>query len=439
MPGQNFSETFESFSDLDEDEKRVYFVIDMKTFYASVECAERGLDPFETNLVVADESRGEGGICLAVSPKLKSLGVKNRCRLYEIPKDVDFLIAKPRMKKYIEYSAEIYAIYLKYIDKKDIHVYSIDECFIDATDYLKLYGLKAKEFAQKLMGEINEKLHIPSTTGIGTNLYLAKIALDITAKKVPDRIGWLTKKKFRETLWHHVPLTDFWQISHGISTRLAKLGITNMFDLAHTDEDLLYQVFGVNAELLIDHAWGRESCQISDIKEYRRKSKSLGSSQILPKNYDYVSARLVLCEMIQNGCYSLAEQHYVTELLHIHIGYGESEREVAKGTVRLGVATNLYSIIIGHALRLFDEIVNKNKLIRRVGFEFCELMEEAQERYDFFTDISKVKKEKTLVKSVIEVQKKFGKNAVLKGIDLQKNATQRERNKMIGGHNGGED
>lgn len=417
--------------------ERVYFVIDMKTFFASVECAERKLNPFETNLVVADISRGEGGICLAVSPKMKQQGIKNRCRLYEIPKNIDYIIAKPRMKKYIEYAANIYGIYLKYIDKRDIHVYSIDECFIDATDYLKLYKIQAKDFAVKLMNEIWETLGIPSSAGIGTNMYLAKIALDITAKHAKDRVGWLTEKKYMESLWQHTPITDFWQISVGIKERLEKLGVHNMGELAHCDEDILYDTFGINAELLIDHAWGRESCTIADIKKYKQKSKSLGNSQILPTNYDYQSAKIVLDEMIQTGCYELAKRYYVTSSVFIFIGYGESERNFSKGTVRLVGATNLYSHMIDKVLEFYEKIVDKNKMIRRVGFEFTELADESCEKYDLFTDIGKVEKEKRLVKSVIQVQKKFGKNAILKGIDFEKNATQIERNKLIGGHNGG--
>ncbi len=420
------------------EEKRVYFVIDMKSFFASVECAERGLDPFKTNLVVADPSRGTGGICLAVSPKIKTLGVPNRCRLYEIPKDIEYIIAKPQMKKYIEYAAEIYGIYLKYIGKDDIHVYSIDECFIDATDYLKLYKIKAKDFAVKLMNEINETLHIPSSAGIGTNLYLAKIALDITAKHAPDRIGWLTESKYKETLWHHKPITDFWQISKGTKARLEKLGITDMYGIAHADEDSLYKTFGINAELLIDHAWGKECCTILDIKEYKQKSRSIGNSQILPRDYDFKDAKLVLSEMIQVGCYELAKQQFVTKSVFISVGYSGREDKPSKGTAKLTATTNLYSLIIDSVEELYDKIVDSGKMIRRLSFEFIDLKPETEEQYDFFTDLSKVKREKKLAKSVIDIQKRFGKNAVLKGIDLQKNATQIERNKMIGGHSSGE-
>lgn len=418
--------------------QRVYFVIDMKTFFASVECAERGLNPFETNLVVADESRGEGGICLAVTPKMKAQGVRNRCRLFEIPKDIKYIIAKPRMKKYIEYAAEIYGIYLKYIDKNDIHVYSIDECFIDATDYLKMYNLKAKQFAEKLMGEIKDTLHIPSTAGIGSNMYLAKIALDITAKHLKDFIGWLTEEKYREKLWHHKPITDFWGISKGTEKHLERLNIYDMFDLAHADEDMLYKEFGINAELMIDHAWGRESCTIKDIKAYKTKKKSISNMQILPKNYNFEDAKLVMKEMLQSGCYRLYKDGYVTQLLHLYIRYGDKNKEFVKGSVRMKETTNLYSFIEGYALSLFDKIVDKHRAIRQLGYDYGDLKDMGQESYDLFTDIEKVRKEKKLVESLLKLQDKYGKNAVLKGMDLQENATMIERNKLIGGHNGGE-
>lgn len=414
---------------------RVYFVIDMKSFFASVECAERGLDPFETCLVVADKSRSKGTVCLAVTPKMKELGVKNRCRLYEIPSSIEYIIAKPRMKKYIEYAAEIYGIYLKYIDKNDIHVYSIDECFIDVTDYLKIYNIKAKDFAIKLMREIKLKLGIPSTVGIGTNMYLAKIALDITAKHSPDKIGWLTEEKYKKTLWNHKPITDFWQISKGTQKRLEKFGIFDMESLAHFDEGLLYDEFGVNAELLIDHAWGRENCLIKDIKNYKRKSISMSSSQILPCAYDHKSAKLVLKEMIQNGCYNLARQGYVTNLLHISLGYQDEKGDVDKISMRMRETTNVYSIIVKYIEKMFDKIANKSKMIRKISYDFSNLQPEISEQYDFFCDLGKIEKQKKIAGSVIELQDKFGKNAVLKGVDLQENATQKERNNMIGGHN----
>lgn len=419
------------------EKQRVYFVIDMKSFFASVECSELRLDAMTTDLVVADEERSDRTICLAVSPSLKAKGVKNRCRLYEIPKNLEYIIAKPRMKKYIEYAGEIYAIYLKYIDKSDIHVYSIDECIIDVTDYLKIYNIKAKEFAKKLMNEIWEKLGIPSSAGIGTNMYLAKIALDITAKHSPDRIGWLTEEKFIRTLWHHRPITDFWGISSGTRDRLAKFGIHDMAGIANTSEDLLYDEFGVNAELLIDHSWGRETCLMSDIKNYKAKSRSISNSQILPCNYSYENGKIVAMEMIQEGCYRLAKEHLSTSLIHINLSYGDEFKVGAKGTVRMSETTNLYSIIGKYAEELFDKIYkDKTRPVRRISYDFSALVSENGEQYDFFTDPEKVEKEKNLIRNVIGLKEKYGNNAILKGLDLKENATQRERNKMVGGHNG---
>ena len=420
------------------EKQRVYLVIDMKSFFASVECAERGLDAMTTKLVVADESRTDKTICLAVSPAMKALGVKNRCRLFEIPKGIDYIIAPPRMKKYIEYAANIYGLYLKYMSKDDIHVYSIDECILDVTDYLKMYKIRAKDFAQKLMKEIYDNFHIPSSAGIGSNMYLAKIALDITAKHAPDRIGWLTEEKYIKTLWNHKPLSDFWQISTGTIERLAKYGISDMEGIARCDEELLYKEFGVNAELLIDHAWGREPCLMEDIKSYKTKSKSISSSQILPCNYEYNDAKIVMREMVQNGCYDLARQHYSTSLIHLIIGYGD-DRSFAKGTTRMNITTNLYAIIGDYTDKLFDKIVDKTRPIRRIGYDFAELVSDELEQYDFFTDLEKVGKEKKLVNSVLDIQDKFGKNAILKGIDLNEKATQRERNNSIGGHRSGEE
>ena len=419
------------------DKQRVFFVIDMKSFFASVECAERGLDAMTAKLVVADESRTEKTICLAVSPALKALGIRNRCRLFEIPKDLDFLIAPPRMKKYIEYAAEIYGIYLQYIDKNDIHTYSIDECFLDVTDYLKLYGLRAKEFAQKLMGEIDAKLHIPSTAGIGTNMYLAKIALDITAKHAKDRIGWLDEEKFVRTLWKHQPITDFWGISTGIATRLAKFGIFDMEGIAKADEDLLYDEFGVNAELLIDHARGKESCLMSDIKNYKAKGHSISSSQILPRDYNFKDAKLVMDEMVQTGCYEMFRQGYVTDHIHLFVGYGDEKKGVAKDMRRMNVVTNLFSIIGKVADEMFDKFVDKSRPIRRVGYAF-DLLPEACEQYDMFVDPEQIEKEKRLVWSILDLQDKYGKNSVLKAADFEKNATIIHRNNTIGGHSSGE-
>ena len=301
--------------------ERTYFCIDMKTFYASVECAERGLNPFETNLVVADTSRGNGALCLAVSPRMKAQGVKNRCRLYEIPKHIKYETALPRMQLYIEYAADIYAIYLKYFSPDDIHVYSIDEAFIDATNYLSTYHMDAKGLAKKLMNEIAEVKHIPSTAGIGSNLFLAKIALDITAKHAKDHMGVLTEERFRETLLDHTPITDFWMIAGGTARRLERFGITTLRGIAQCPQELLYKTFGKDAELLIDHAWGREPCRMQDIKSYKSKTHSVSFSQILPKDYTYDEARVVMTEMILHGCQELMRRKVICQKIWIGVGY----------------------------------------------------------------------------------------------------------------------
>lgn len=417
-------------------QNRIYFCIDMKSFFASVECAERGLNPFEANLVVADASRGEGAICLAVSPRMKALGVPNRCRIFQIPKSIDYIIAKPRMKKYIEYAADIYDIYLKYISPEDIHVYSIDECFIDATDYIHVNKTEPKEFAKKLMDEIAATLGIPATAGIGTNLYLAKIALDITAKRVPDHIGYLDEELFQTTLWHHTPITDFWGISKGTEKRLKKMYISDMYGITLCSEKRLYKEFGINAELLIDHAWGRESCTMKDIKNYKSKSKSLSNSQILFHDYDYQSAKLAFDEMVLNLCQSMIKQRVIAGGVAVGIGYSKDILPSTGGSVKMLRATNLYSVIKEYTDKLYSEFTDRNTPIRKLSISFYGLADESSEGFDLFTDIQAEKKERQLERTVISIKEKFGKNAMLRGMDLQEGATAKERNKLIGGHNG---
>jgi len=420
------------------EKERCYFVIDMKSFFASVECAERGLDAMTTDLLVADPTRCDTTICLAVSPSLKAKGVKNRCRLYEVPKNLDYIVATPRMKKYIEYAAEVYAIYLQYIDKSDIHVYSIDECFIDVTDYLKIYKMRAKEFAKMLMSEIHFKLGIPSSCGIGTNLYLAKIALDITAKKSPDRIGYLTEDLFLKTMWNHKPLSDFWGISTGTIERLKKYGIHDMKGIATCEPELLYREFGINAELMIDHSWGKESCLMSDIKSYKSKSKSISNSQILACNYGFKDAKIVLTEMVQEACYRLAKEKLITSHIVIGLGYGDECRTVVKGSARTGIDTNLFSQIMPVAEKLMYEIADKTMPIRRLALSFGGLISAEFQQQDFFTDFERQNKERRLVDCILELKDRFGKNAVLKALDFEEYATQIERNGQIGGHKSGE-
>ncbi len=419
--------------------ERTYFCIDMKSFYASVECAERGLSPFETPLVVADTTRGKNAICLAISPKLKALGVRNRCRLNEIPPGTEYVTAMPRMSKYIEYSADIYSIYLDYVDPRDIHVYSIDESFIDATDYLKMYGLSAEEFAKKLIDEIAFRKKIPATAGIGTNLYLAKIALDITAKKAKSHVGYLDEKTYRDTLWDHRPITDFWMIASGTAARLARYGIFDMRGVATASERLLYKVFGVNAELLIDHAWGREPCLIEDIKNYQSKSKSVSFTQILPRNYTYEEARTVMSEMVMNGCLELMKRKLIAGSVGLFTAYASNCRETTGGTIRLARSTSVSTDVLPQVLDLYDKTVDERYPVRRLGIDFTNLADEGSEGYDFFTDIEKIERDRESEKAALRITKKYGKNAILRGTNFLNEATQRERNTFIGGHRAGYD
>lgn len=419
--------------------ERTYFCIDMKTFYASVECAERGLNPFETNLVVADTSRGNGALCLAVSPRMKAQGVKNRCRLYEIPKHIKYETALPRMQLYIEYAADIYAIYLKYFSPDDIHVYSIDEAFIDATNYLSTYHMDAKGLAKKLMNEIAEVKHIPSTAGIGSNLFLAKIALDITAKHAKDHMGELTEESFRETLWDHTPITDFWMIAGGTARKLERFGITTLRGIAQCPQELLYKTFGKDAELLIDHAWGREPCRMQDIKSYKSKTHSVSFSQILPKDYTYDEARVVMTEMILHGCQELMRRKVICQKIWIGVGYSKDVLPMVNGQTKLTSATAVNSLICPFVLDVFDRITDRSVPIRRLGISFNDVCDEGCEGYDFFTDWDAVEREKAKEKTVLQISDKYGKNAILRGTNFLAGATQRERNGMIGGHRAGYD
>lgn len=413
-----------------------YFCIDMKCFFASVECVERGLSPFETSLAVVDSSRGKNAICLAISPKMKALGIKNRCRLNDIPKQIKFIDAKPRMKKYIDYAASIYDIYLDYVSPEDVHVYSIDEAFIDVTSYLKTYNKTPKEFAKFLINEISLRTGIPATCGIGTNLYLSKIALDISAKKNKDHIGFLTEEIFKLTLSKHRPITDFWGIAKGTANRLKKYSIYDMEGITKINSDLLYKEFGINAELLIDHAYGKESCTIKDIKNYKTKSKSISNSQILFEDYETEKARLVLQEMTLTACQELLKRKVITSTVSIYIGYSQDFNIPTGGAMKLPYATSSYHIISEYVNTLFDKHVRLGILIRRLGISFGGISDESAEGYDFFTDQEFLLKEKNIEKTILNIKSKYGKNAVLRGFDLQEGATQIERNKLIGGHNG---
>ena len=420
-------------------EERTYFCIDMKSFYASVECAERGLDPFETCLAVVDASRGKNAICLAISPKMKALGIKNRCRISDIPPSVKYIAAIPRMALYIDYAADIYGVYLKYVAPQDIHVYSIDESFLDVTKYLKLYGTDSVSFAKLLMQEVERVCHIPSTVGVGTNLYLAKIALDITAKHAPDHIGVLTEETYRKTLWDHRPITDFWMIAGGTAKRLERYGVYDMRGITLLPEKLLYSTFGINAELLIDHAWGREPCLMTDIERYKSKSKSVSFSQILPKNYTFEQARTVMKEMALNGAAELMKRKVIATRVSIFVGYSLDEIPATNGSTGLGVTTALASFILKAALRLYDKTTNRAYSIRRLGIGFEDVHDEICEGYSLFVDEKAVDKERRMQNTVLALRQKYGKNAVLNGINYLADGTQRERNGFIGGHRAGND
>lgn len=452
-------------------EGRTYLAIDLKSFYASVECVERGLNPLTTNLVVADESRTEKTICLAVTPTLKAYGLSGRSRLFEVVqkareverqtgKPLRYITAKPRMALYMEYSARIYGIYLNYFSADDIHVYSIDEVFIDATSYLPLYRTDAHSLARTVIKDILSKTGITATAGIAPNLFLCKVAMDIVAKHVeadPDgvRIAELNLEGYRRTLWNHTPLTDFWRIGSGTARRLEKLGLRTMGDIARrslTAEETLYKEFGIDAEIVIDHAWGVEPCTIAHIKNYRSSAKSLGSGQILPCPYNEDKARLVVQEMAESLAQELFAKGLASSDFTLYICYdrsslgdgyeGETEtdrygREVPKadhGTARLGAHTASMQRITQAVLAVFDRIYDRTLLAKRLNLTADNVIPQQEEQADLFTDIAAQKKESSLQRTMLSIQGKFGKNAILKGADLTNGATVRERNEQIGGH-----
>lgn len=416
-------------------EDKIYLCIDLKSFFASVECAERGLDAMTTDLVVADPERSDKTICLAVSPSMKKKGVKNRCRLFQIPDHMKYITAVPRMQLYIDYSARIYEVYLKYVAKEDIYPYSIDECFMDITHYLSLYQMSPVELGRTIMEDVYRTTKIPASCGIGTNLYLTKIALDITAKHARDSIGFLNEELYRKTLWRHRPLTDFWRIGPGIAKKLEEQGILTMEDITKTKEDRLYHLFGVDAELLIDHAWGREPVTMQDIKNYKRKSTSISSGQVLPRDYNYEEARLIIKEMTDLLCLDLVEKDLITDSISLMVGYSNSlGKKPSSSTVSLDSATNSISKLMPAMMNLFEKIVLPDVPVRRMNISFGHLMDEAYLQYDLFSNSEELERERRLQKAAIEIKKKFGKNAILKGMNLEEGGTTRERNRQIGGH-----
>ncbi|MBR5315091.1 MAG: DNA repair protein [Clostridia bacterium] len=415
-----------------------YLCIDLKSFFASVECVERGLDPWTTKLVVADTERSNTTICLAVTPALKAMGVKSRCRLYEIPKNIEFIQAPPRMKKYIEYSAEVYGVYLKYISKDDIHIYSIDEVFIDATKYLKLYKTDALSLSKKIIKAVYETTGIPAACGIGTNLYLAKIALDITAKKSPEHIGILDEESYIKTLWDHKPITDFWHVGKGTANTLARYGIYTMRDIAHYPQDTLYRKFGVDAEIIIDHAWGKEPTTIADIKNYKTKSHSFSSGQILPRDYTYDEGLLITKEMAEKLCMDIFDKDVTARSMTLEIVYGGRERDSDRGTYKFPTPTNAVSDAVNGAVSIYEKITDRNRKVRKISVCFNNAEKEKCEQLDFFSDTVGKEREKIRMKAINGIRKRYGKNSIFKGRDLEDCATAKERNNQIGGHKSGE-
>lgn len=418
---------------------RIYCCIDLKSFFASVECVDRGLDPFKTNLVVADPSRSEKSICLAVTPAMKDLGVKNRCRVYEIPKNIKYIVAKPRMKLYMKKSAEVYSVFLQFISSEDIHVYSIDEVFIDLTDYIKIYNKTAQQLAKMLIDRVFTVTGLSAAVGIGHNLFLAKIALDITAKNSPDFMGVLDIEQFKRTIWHHRPITDIWNIGHGTAKRLAEYGIFDLYGITKSSEKLLYRLFGINAELLIDHANGIEPCTIKDIQNYKTKHRSLSNSQILFCDYNYMDAFTIMKEMVDNLVLELVEKKLVTDGIILHIGYSNREQGSSGGTMSIGGYTDSEKRLLEYFTEYYFKVVDKEKPIRKITVGLNNVVYEEYAMFDLFSDTKKQVKEKDLLKAVVDIKKRYGKNSLLKGISYTEKATGRERNKMVGGHAGGED
>ena len=414
--------------------ERTYLIIDLKSFYASVECYDRGLDPMKDNLVVADIARSKGTICLAITPAMKALGVKNRCRIFEIPKDIEYVAAVPRMQRYIDVSANIYAIYLSFVSKDDIHVYSIDEAFLDVTEYLNLYGLSAHDLARKIMDTIFEKEGIRATCGIGTNMYLCKVALDILAKHAPDFIAELDEDSYKKRLWKHLPLTDFWKIGSGTVRRLSSLGIYTQEDIAHASEQLLLKQFGVNARHLINHAWGRENCTIAQIKSYTNKSHSVSCGQVLMRDYEYDDAIIIIKEMANELSMEMVDKHVVSNNFSLYVGYTYNSLPSTGGSDTVQVSTNSVRIITDTMIQLYYRFARKDCLIRRINMSANAIVDECYEQYSFFVNPDIMEKDRQISRSVNALKTKFGKNAILKGMDLLDAATTIERNNQIGGH-----
>lgn len=412
---------------------RYYICIDLKSFYASVECVDRGLDPMTAKLVVADPERGKGTICLAVSPALKALGVRNRCRVFEIPNNVTYIMAVPRMQRYIDCSADIYGIYLEYFSKDDIHVYSIDESFIDITPYLSLYHKTPHEMAVMLISEVKDRLRLIATAGVGTNLYLAKVALDIISKHTPDRIGVLDSASYKKLLWHHRPLTDFWQLGPGTQRTLNSMGILDMADIA-AHPDLIRKRFGINSEYMIDHANGIEDVTIADIKNYKSLSHSLTSGQVLPRNYKYEEARLAISEMADELTQTLVARKLLSCGYYVYIGYAGMDRNGISSSEVLPEGIDSSRKLNSLILDMFDTLADPRYEIRRLTIGYSPVVPKSSRQYSLFGDQADAVKDLKVSESVNTIRDRYGKNSIVRGMDLLDAATTMERNDQIGGH-----
>lgn len=424
--------------------QRTYMCIDLKSFYASVECADRGLDPFTTDLVVADVERSENTICLAITPSMKAKGVPNRCRVREIPSDMPYVAALPRMRRYMEVSRDIYRTYLTFVAPSDIYPYSIDECFVDLTPYLDYYGTDARGLAKHIASRVKSKHGIAATAGLGPNLFLAKVALDITAKRTPDGIGELDEDSFRRQVWFHHPITDIWGIGHGIASRLARRGIYDLAGICGERPEVLRHMFGKNAEHLIDHAWGQEPCTIADIRAYEPRGHSMTNGQVLMRDYSPDEAETVLREMIFASCLELIEKGLACDGVGLYVGYSHTmmPHEAglptppmhAGGQRKLGRITSSERCIAEALLTLFHQTVDPKARIRRVNINLTGLVPERYANLTLFDDPAAEQKERDLAQAMVAVRGKFGANALLKGTSLKEGANAHERNMQIGGH-----
>ena len=416
----------------------VYMCLDLKSFYASVECADLGVDPFTTPLVVADASRGLGAITLAISPALKALGIKNRCRLFEIPSTIEYIAVKPRMRRYMEVSASIYGVLLEYVAPEDIHVYSIDEYFIDVTPYSRLYKKSYYDLALLFKDKVLERTHIHATVGLGSNLFLAKVALDVLAKHAPQGIGVLNEELFKEKIWYHQPITDIWQIGKGIARRLHKYGVVDLHGITTVPEDRWYKEFGVNAELLIDHAWGRETCTMKEIHAYRPAKHSLSRGQILLRNYSYEECFVPLREMVESLLLDLIAEEALTKHISLGVRYADRTVKGTGGSRRLSKYTCSLEILSQAVLDLYKETVHRHQEIRQLSVGFDDLVNRAAVPWeeDLFSDDSKEEEKSYQVeRTVLEIKERFGGNSILRASSLQEEGTMQFRNTLVGGHN----